>query len=181
MERERPDRGGDPSGDGGDDGPGTGPDGDRLHVVLNAVAVGLGALGHALLTWPLDATLALFGGGAVVAFVAEAVVVRRGWLVHHRGVQVIGVPLYALFGWTGTVYVALRVALLVADGPVAIGLAALLATVADGLVDHRGVAAGHWTYRGGPPGPRLRGVPWWNAAGWLTVSAIVAALTLPAL
>lgn len=143
------------------------------------VALGLTALGHAALTWPPSATLAFFGVGALVAFVAEAVVVALGWLDHHVGPTLLGVPAYVLFGWTGAVYVAFRVALLVADGWTAAGLAAALAAALDALTDHRGVAAGHWTYTDDLPGPRYRGVPWWNVAGWLVVSAVTAGAAVP--
>ncbi|MGQ4557073.1 carotenoid biosynthesis protein [Halobellus sp. GM3] len=143
------------------------------------VAVGLASLAHAAATWPLAATLAFFGGGAAVAFVAEAFVIARGWLEHHVGPKVLGVPLYVLFGWTGTVYVAYRVALLATAGGAAVAAAGALATAYDLLADHRGVADGHWTYTGGPPGPRYRGVPWWNFAGWLAVSWLTAGLAVP--
>jgi len=142
----------------------------------SVVAVGVLALAHAALTWPAIAVVALFGGGAAVAFAAEAVVINLGWLEHHVGPKVIGVPLYVLFGWTGAVYVVFRVALLVADGWPAVALAAGLATGYDVLVDHRGVADGRWTYTDDLPGPRRRGVPWWNFAGWLAVSAVTAGL-----
>ena len=46
------------------------PDG-RIYVA-STVAVGLVAMAHAALTWPLRAVVALFAGGAAVAFVAEA-------------------------------------------------------------------------------------------------------------
>ncbi len=143
------------------------------------VALGVVALAHAAFTWPLRATLAFFAGGALVAFVGEAVAIDAGWLEHHIGPKVVGVPLYVLFGWTGTIYVAFRVALLVADGWPAVVAAAALATACDVLTDHRGVAQGHWTYTGGPPGPRYRGVPWWNFAGWLVVSTVTAAFAVP--
>jgi uncharacterized membrane protein len=152
---------------------------DARLFVATTVAVGLAALAHAAVTWPVAATLALFGGGAVVAFVAEAVVIRLGWLDHHRGRQVLGVPLYVLFGWTGAVYVSFRLSLLATDGLVAVASAAVLATTYDLLTDHRGVEDGHWTYTDDLPGPRLRRVPWWNFAGWLGVSSVTAALALP--
>jgi len=116
------------------------PDG-RIYVA-STVAVGLVAMAHAALTWPLRAVVALFAGGAAVAFVAEAVVIRLGWLEHHVGPRVLGVPPYALFGWTGLVYVAFRVALLVADGRTAVVAGAALAAGYDALNDHRGVEAG---------------------------------------
>ncbi|WP_232688317.1 carotenoid biosynthesis protein [Halobacterium zhouii] len=145
---------------------------------VSVVTLGLLSLAHALWTWPRQATLALFGGGALVAFVAEAVVVQLGWLDHHVGPKLLGVPLYVLFGWTGVVYVSFRVALLVTPGWAAVALAAVLATALDVLSDPRGVAEGHWTYTDDLPGPRHRDVPWWNYAGWLAVSASTAALAL---
>ena len=143
------------------------------------VALGVVTLVHAVLTWPPAATLALFGGGALVAFVAEALAVNLGWLEHHVGPKLLGVPLYLLFGWTGVVYLAFRAALLVADGWVAVGVAASLATAYDALTDHRGIEEGHWTYTDDLPGPRFRGVPWWNFVGWLVVSGITAAIAIP--
>ncbi|NIB99150.1 carotenoid biosynthesis protein [Halobacterium sp. R2-5] len=142
----------------------------------STVAVGLVALAHAAFTWPTAAVLAFFGGGAAIAFVAEAAVVDAGWLEHHVGPKLLGVPLYVLFGWTGAVYVAFRAALLVTEGWPAVALAAVLATGYDVLVDHRGVAEGHWTYTDSLPGPRVRDVPWWNFAGWLAISAATAGL-----
>ena len=142
------------------------------------VAVGLLALAHATVTWPLAATVAFFGGGAVLAFLAEAVAISRGWLEHHIGPKLVGVPLYVLFGWTATVYIAFRIALLVTDGWMAVVAAGLLATSYDILVDHRGVEDGHWTYTDELPGPRYRGVPWWNFAGWLAISCSTAAFAV---
>ena len=153
------------------------PDG-RIYVA-STVAIGLVAVAHAALTWPLRAVVALFAGGATVAFVAEAVVIRLGWLEHHVDPQVLGVPPYALFGWTGLVYVAFRVALLVADGRTAVVAGAALAAGYDALNDHRGVEAGLWTYTDDLPGPRHRGVPWWNVVGWLAVGGATASLALP--
>ena len=72
------------------------PDG-RVYVA-SAVALGLVAVAHAALTWLLRAVVAPFAGGATVAFVAEAVAIRLGWLEHHVGPRVLGVPPYALFG-----------------------------------------------------------------------------------
>ena len=143
------------------------------------VVLGLLSLSHAALTWPATATVAFFGGGAAVAFLAEAVVIGLDWLEHHVGPKVIGVPLYVLFGWTGLVYVSFRLSLLVTDGWLAVGVTALLATAYDALTDFRGVADGHWTYTDGLPGPRSRGVPWWNFAGWFVISGITAALAVP--
>ena len=149
--------------------------------VFAASTVGLGALAlaHALLTWPPAATLALFLGGALVAFVAEAAVVGLGFLEHHIGPKLLGVPIYILFGWTGAIYVTFRIALILTDGWQAVLLAAAIATTYDLLTDHQGVDDGHWTYTDSIPGPRLRAVPWWNFVGWFVISAITASLALP--
>ena len=144
-----------------------------------AVGLGVLALAHATLTWPPAATAALFGGGALIAFVAEAAVIRLDWLDHYVGPQVAGVPLYVLFGWTGTIYVAFRAALLVSTGWTAVILAGVLATGYDLLTDHRGVAEGYWSYTDDLPGPRRRGVPWWNFAGWFCISTVTAGLAGP--
>lgn len=143
------------------------------------VSLGLLTLAHALFTWPSDATLAFFGGGAIVAFLAETVVIHRGWLEHHVDPRVIGVPLYVLFGWTGTVYVAFRLALLVTGGWLAVVVAGVLARSYDVLTDHWGVAAGHWTFTDDFPGPRYRGVPWWNFVGWFLISVATSAFARP--
>lgn len=140
----------------------------------SAVALGVVALAHAALTWPAAATVALFVGGAVVAFVAEAVVIDLDWLEHHVGPKVLGVPLYVLFGWTGVIYGAFRLALLAVEGWPAVLLAAAIATGYDVLTDPRGVADGHWTYTDDLPGPRHREVPWWNYAGWVVITTVTA-------
>ena len=144
--------------------------------VGSVLAVWAVALATALLTWPLDATVALFVGGAAIAYVAELVVIQLGWLEHHVGPKLLGVPLYVLAGWTGTVYVAHRFALLATDGWLAVGLAAVLATAYDVTADPRGVADGHWTYHTDLGGPTYRGVTWWNFAGWLVVAGATAGL-----
>lgn len=151
---------------------------DRRTFAASTVALGLVALAHAVLTWPARVTIAFFVGGAGVAFLAEAVVIRLGWLEHHVGPKTLGVPVYVLFGWTGMVYVAFRLALLAVDGWPAVALAALLATGYDAVTDPRGVAEGFWTYTDDLPGPRPAGVPWWNAVGWLCISAITAGLAV---
>ena len=143
------------------------------------VVIGLVTLVHAAVTWPMSAVVAFFGGGAAVAFIAELVAINRGWLEHHIGPKLIGVPVYVLFGWTATVYIAFRLALLVSDGWIAVLVAGVLATSYDILVDHRGVVDGHWTYTDDVSGPRFRGVPWWNFAGWLVISCITAAFAIP--
>ena len=143
------------------------------------ITVGVISLVHAIVTWPVSATLALFGGGALVAFIAEAIAINLGWLDHNIGPKAVGVPLYLLFGWTGTIYVAFRVALLVTDGWAAVAVAAVLATTYDVFTDHVGVEDGHWIYTDDLSGPRYRGVPWWNYVGWLLISCLTAAFAVP--
>lgn len=146
---------------------------------ISTVILGLVTLAHAIVTWPVAATLALFGGGALIAFVAEVVVIQLDWLEHHIGPNVLGVPLYLLFGWTGVIYLLFRIALLVTDGWVAVALTGILATTYDILTDHQGVENGHWTYQDNLPGPRYREIPWWNFLGWLLISSLTAAFALP--
>lgn len=143
------------------------------------VLLGILALGHAGFTMPPAATLAIFGGGAVIAFVGEAIVIGRGWLRHHIHPQLHGVPIYVVFGWTAVTYAAIRLALLVTSGWLVPFLAAALATGYDMLADHRGVMAGFWTYTDTLPGPRPRGVPWWNFGGWAVITFLTASLALP--
>ncbi|WP_424017598.1 carotenoid biosynthesis protein [Halorientalis pallida] len=146
---------------------------------LTAVLLGLVALAHALVTWPVAATLVLFGGCAAVAFVTEAVVINLDWLEHHIGPKLGGVPIYVLFGWSGVVYVAVRLALLVTQGWTGVVVTGLVATTYDVVTDHRGVEDGHWTYTDDIAGPRYRGVPWWNYLGWFLISSATAAVTIP--
>jgi len=148
-------------------------------ITVTTAAAAVLAVAHAALTWPVAAVLALFVGGALVAFVAEAAVIARGWLTHHVTPQVAGVPLYTLVAWPTTVYIVYRVTLLAATGWVAVLATAVLATVLDFLSDHRGVDRGLWTYTDTVPGPRRRGIPWWNYAGWLAITAVTAALARP--
>lgn len=151
----------------------------RRAFVTSTLGLGAVTLAHALLTWPLGATLALFGGGAVIAFVGEATVVSLGWLEHAIRPKLVGVPLYLLAGWTAITYGGFRVSLLVADGWVAVAVGAGLATSCDILTDHRGVQNGFWRYTDDWVGPRYRGVPWWNYAGWALISGCTAGLAVP--
>lgn len=151
------------------------------HFAVTTIMVGLVAFAHALFTWPLRATIVFFAVGALVAFIAEAAVINLDWLEHHIGPKIVGVPLYVLFGWTGAVYVTFRIALLVTDGWTAVVATGVLATMYDILIDHRGVADGHWTYTDDLPGPRYRGVPWWNFAGWFAISVLTATIAVPLL
>ena len=145
--------------------------------------LGLGAvtLAHGLLTWPADRTLALFVGGAAIAFAAEVVGVQLGLLEHRLEPQVLGVPVPVLLAWPATVYVALRLSLLVLPvGVWAALLAAALATLQDVYLDPRGVEDGAWRYPRVPvSADRYRDVPYWNFAAWFAVSFVTA--LLPAL
>lgn len=153
------------------------------HTAVSAmlVAAGTAALVHAGLAWSPVAALRFGLVAAGLAFVAEAVVVRAGWLVHRLRPRAFGVPLPVLAGWIAATYVAYRVAVPVAGSPGAPLVAAVVATAADLLGDPVGVRLGLWEYpRPGLVGPRIRGVPWWNFAGWLVLTWAVVALGTPA-
>lgn len=148
----------------------------RTTVILGGVA----AI-HAGITWPATATLAFLALTVGLSFAAERVAVRAGLLVHRTGPRLAGVPVAALAGWTAAVYVWYRVALLaVGVDPAAPVLAAALATASDAVADPHGVASGLWDYPDpGLPGPRFRGVPWWNFAGWFLLTLVVTAAVQP--
>lgn len=126
---------------------------------------------HALLTWPLRATVALFVGGALVAFALEVGGIAAGLLEHELRPRIAGVPVTILLAWPAIAYLAYRVALLVAPAGVrAAAVAAVLATAADVLTDPNGVSDGVWRYPDAAISePRYRGVPWWNFVAWLVV------------
>ena len=153
---------------------------ERRRFVLGTLLFAFVAIVHALLTWPLRSTLVLFLGGAAVAFVGEAVVIRLGLLRHHVGPRVLGVPLVVLLAWPSTVYVCYRAAALVAPAGVeAAAIAAVVATVADVFQDPIGVRRGLWSYpEAWVSSPRYRDVPWWNFAGWLAVVFVTAMLVV---
>lgn len=143
---------------------------------LTAVFLGSGSVLHAIFVWPVAQTLVFFGGGAVIAFVSEVVVVNRGWLVHRVTPQLLGVPVYAVCGWVGVIYAAYGVAAVVVSGWVVVPVTGGIAASIDLVVDHRGVSAGLWTYTDSVPGPRFRGVPWWNYVGWFLIAVVTASL-----
>lgn len=146
--------------------------------VATHVGLFLATLAHAVVTWPLPDALVLFGGGIAVAFAVEAPSVRVGLFTHYLRPRVAGIPVSVLLAWPAVVYLAVRAASLVVNGPVAVaGLAAVLATVADAAVEPGAVDDGAWAYSEKIPGPRVRGVPWWNAAGWLGVVFVTALLS----
>ncbi|MFC7019364.1 MULTISPECIES: carotenoid biosynthesis protein [Haloarcula] len=152
----------------------------RRFQVTNLVLVAL-AVAHALVTWPLADAAALFVGGAALAFVLEAAVVRLGLLEHTIEPRVAGVPVTVVLVWPAVVYLFYRLALLAIPQVVpAAALAAVLATLSDVATDPIGVRDGLWRY---PPSrvsrPRFHGVPWWNFAGWLAIVFVTA--LLPAL
>lgn len=136
------------------------------------------ALAHALWTWPLRATAALFAGGAALAFGLEAAGIAAGLLRHEARPRVAGVPVSVPLAWPAIVYVTYRVALLVVPAGVpAAALAALLATAADAATDPVMLRRGLWSY---PPSRlsslRFRGVPWWNFLAWLGLVFLTALL-----
>ena len=134
---------------------------------------------HAAVTWPANAVVAFFAGGAVLTFIAEVVGINLGLLEHHVAPRFVGVPLYLLFAWTGAIYPPFRIALVVLDGWAAAALTAVIVTAYDVLTDHRGVAEGYWSYTDDLPGPRFRGVPWWNYAAWFVLGLLTSLLAVP--
>ncbi len=132
---------------------------------------------HGMLYWSATATFVLFTTGALIGFGAEVFVISRGWLEHHVTPAIAGVPLYILCGWVTTLYLVVRAALLVASGWQAVLLAGAVATGYDMIVDHIGVRFELWSYTGGPPGPALGAVPWWNFAGWMLITVSVSYLS----
>lgn len=147
----------------------------RRYQVTN-VALFAVAIGHALLTWSLEATTALFAGGILIAFAAEVVGVQSGLLDHSLQPQLAGVPVSILLAWPAVVYFCYRFALLVVPGGVqAAVLAAIIGTVLDVFTDPNGVREGVWRYPDHPfSEPRFRGVPWWNFAAWLAIIFVTA-------
>lgn len=138
---------------------------------LGSATVAVVAVGHALATWPLDRTVALFVGGAAIAVVLEVLGTGAGLVRHEMRPRVLGVPVVVVAAWPATVYVWYRVALLALPAGVeAAALGAVLATASDAVMEPGAVAEGVWTYPEHPlSSPRLRGVPWWNAAAWLAI------------
>ena len=142
------------------------------------VVLGVATVAHALLTWPTQRALALFVGGAALAFAAEVAGVQLGLVEHRLRPQVLGVPVLVLVAWPATAYVALRLALFVV--PLGVGaavLAAVLATLQDVVLDPRGVDEGAWRYPRVPvSAERYRDVPYWNFAAWLVLTFLTAML-----
>lgn len=151
---------------------------EERRFVLGALVVGSAALAHAVRIWPALTTLTMFLGGAVIALLAEAVGVRWGLLRHHARPQLFGVPVVVLLAWPATAYVFYRAAVLVApSGLPAALLAATTATLFDVATDHVGVDRGHWEFPpSAVPGPRSRGVPWWNFVAWFCLILLTAML-----
>lgn len=142
------------------------------------LGLGVVTLAHALLTWPPQRALALFVGGAAIAFAAEVVGVYLGLLEHRLAPQVLGVPIVVAIAWPAVVYVALRLALLVVPlGLAAALLTAVLATLQDIVLDPRGVQDRAWRYPRVPVSVRrYRDVPYWNFVAWFVISFLTALL-----
>jgi putative membrane protein len=150
---------------------------ERRYQATN-VALFAVALAHALLTWPPRSTVALFAGGVLLALAAELLGVHLGLVEHALRWQLGGVPVSVLLAWPAVVYIASRVALLLAPaGAPAAAVAAVLATAFDVLTDPNGVDEGVWRYpETAVSEPRFRGVPWWNFLAWLLVVFLTALL-----
>lgn len=147
-------------------------------LTLGSILSAAGALIHGVIYWSVTGTTVLFGAGMVVGFGAELFVTSRGWLKHHVTPAIVGIPLYILCGWVVTLYVAIRASLFLFSGWEAALFAAVLATCYDMVVDHIGVHLGLWSYTGGPSGPSLGAVPWWNFAGWLLITGTIAGIII---
>ena len=154
---------------------------ERRAFEIATLVLSAAVLVHALVTWEPRATLGLFVGGAALAFVAEAAVIRLGLLRHEMAPRVAGVPLLVVLAWPATVYLFYRTAaLIVPPGVPAATLAAVAATLYDVRVDPRGLELGLWAYpESALSNPRFRGVPWWNFLGWLAI--VFATAMLPTL
>jgi putative membrane protein len=156
------------------------PISDRVAMRYTRSQAGLFVLtvAHALLTWPVADAVTLFVGGAAVAFAVEAPAIRAGLFTHHLRPKLAGVPLTILLAWPAVVYVSVRLASLLVDGAVAVAAtAAVIGTLADVVADPPAVDDGVWEFhRAGIPGPWVRGVPWWNFAGWPLVVFVTAML-----
>lgn len=160
------------------DGPVTpGMDPVRRYSITNAIVV-VAALSHALLTWPLPDVLALFVGGAAIAFALEIGAVAAGMVHHEMRPQVLGVPVVVIGAWPAIVYVTYRVALLaLPEGVTAAVGAAALATALDGLTEPNATAEGVWSFPEHPlSSVRLAGIPAWNFLGWFVVVFVTALL-----
>lgn len=149
----------------------------QRHQVTNVVLFVL-TLSHALLTWPLRATAALFLGGIAIAFALEVIGIRIGLFRHNFQPQIAAVPVTILLAWPAIIYLTHRVALLVTAAPLpAAALTAVIATVADALTEPIMIDKGAWEYPERPISrPRLYGVPWWNFVAWLGIVFVTALL-----
>lgn len=147
------------------------------HQLTNVVLFVL-AVSHALVTWPLRATIALFAGGMGIAFALEVLGIKLGLFRHSFRPQIASVPVTILLAWPAIIYIAHRLALLVTPAAIpAAGLTAVIATVADALAEPRMIDRGAWEYpETAISQPRLRGVPWWNFVGWLGIVFVTALL-----
>ncbi|MFB6254162.1 MAG: carotenoid biosynthesis protein [Halobacteriaceae archaeon] len=152
-------------------------DNHHFFPIVTTILTGITAI-HAILTWPANAVLVFFIGGAIIAFVAEAIVINAGWLEHHIGLQFLGVPLYVGIAWPGLIYIVFRISMLLTSGLTAIALTGILATIFTVITDPYGVAQNYWTYTADMPGFRYRNVPWWNFVGWLLISSGISAFTI---
>lgn len=145
---------------------------------LTSIVLFVLALSHALLTWQIQATTALFAGGIGIAFVFEGIIVNSGLLQHKFRPQIASVPITILLAWPSVVYIPYRVALFVTSAviPAAV-LTAVIATLGDLFTDPIMVERGAWEYPESVISqPRIRGIPWWNFVGWICIVFITALL-----
>jgi putative membrane protein len=145
---------------------------------LTNVALFALASSHALVTWPLRATVALFVGGMGIAFVLEVLGVSLGLFRHRFRPQIASVPVTILLAWPAVIYLSHRLALLVTPAAIpAAALTAMIATAADALVEPAMVDGGAWEYPETVVSrPRIRGIPWWNFVAWSGIAFATAFL-----
>jgi putative membrane protein len=155
------------------------PADDRLFRLTTA-GFGAAAVLHAAWAWGVAPAIRFAAVAVVAAFVAEVAVIRLGLLEHHTEPKLLDVPVVALLGWVGAIYLSYSLVGFVVAGagrPVAAGL---LATALDLLTDPNGVENGFWTYpESRLSTPRYRDVPWWNFVGWFVLTTLVPAVGAP--
>jgi putative membrane protein len=147
---------------------------------ITTAGIGVWALLHAGFVWGVAPAVRFAAVAIGLAFVAEVVVIRLGLLEHHTDPRVAGVPLVALLGWTGAIYVSYFLVGIVVDGSLRPVVAGVLATALNLGTDPNGVRDGFWTYPPSPISrPRYRDVPWWNFVGWFVLTTATTWVATP--
>lgn len=145
---------------------------DERATVAAGAAFWLLAVGHAVATWPVEAVLVVFVGGALAVAVVETAAIRLGLRRIHATHRVAGMPAWVPFVQPAGVYAAYRAGVVAfGGGLVASGFAAALVTFTALRTDPAGMATGLWSYPpSGVSALRYRGVPWWSFAARFVVA-----------